>query len=48
MGSVDFIKTAEGISAKQVFDFLCHEAEEEYGRDSYNGTISTTSFRDVL
>ena len=42
MGACDFLITANAFSAYSAFDSLCREAREEYGNDSYNGTISTT------
>ena len=44
MGACTFREEAYGESAKKVYDLLCSEAEEEYGDDCYNGTISTTYF----
>ena len=47
MGARYFCCTADGTDAAEVFNSLRADAEEEYGRDSYNGTISTTSLRIV-
>lgn len=48
MGACTFRTAGRGRSAKDVYDNLVEEAENEYGHDPYNGTISTTDgFSDV-
>lgn len=48
MGACTFRTSGRGRSAKDVYDNLVEEAENEYGHDPYNGTISTTDgFSDV-
>jgi hypothetical protein len=42
MGASWFKQTGYGTSLKDTYNNLRQDAEEEYGRDSYNGTISTT------
>jgi hypothetical protein len=43
MGAVSFIKWIDATNPRDAFDALTKEAREEYGRDAYNGTISTCS-----
>jgi len=48
MGACQFQNTGRGKSAKEAYSKLVEYAQDEYGYDSYNGTISTThGFRDV-
>lgn len=48
MGASTFRTTGFGKTMREAYRDLCDEAQEEYGHDSYNGTISTTDgFRDV-
>jgi len=48
MGACNFEDIGRGKSMKETYSRLCEEARDEYGHDSYNGTISTTNgFRDV-
>lgn len=41
MGATNFFESAEGKTAQEAFDLLQEEAVYWYGRDPYNGTIST-------
>lgn len=43
MGAIGFIHVIESTSIKEGFDELVAEAEMLYGREPYNGTISTCS-----
>ena len=43
MGSVSFCKTVIAENASDAFEELVDEAREDYGRNRYNGTISTCS-----
>jgi hypothetical protein len=48
MGAQAFITRQKGITASEAYRNAVEEAESEFGRDAYNGTISTTSgFKDV-
>jgi beta-xylosidase len=48
MGAEAFITRQRGMNASEAYTHAVEEAEAEFGRDAYNGTISTTtSFRDV-
>ena len=48
MGASWFQISKYGRSAKEAYIEAVHEAEQEHGHDSYNGTISTThSFEDL-
>lgn len=48
MGACDFRTKSRGASMSEAYRSAVDEAREEYGNDSYNGTISTTSgFRDL-
>jgi len=48
MGACDFQNKSRGTSMSEAYRSAVSEAREEYGNDSYNGTISTTSgFRDL-
>jgi beta-xylosidase len=48
MGAEAFITRQRGMNASEAYTHAVEAAESEHGRDSYNGTISTTtSFRDV-
>jgi hypothetical protein len=48
MGAEAFITRQRGINASEAYTHAVEAAESEFGRDAYNGTISTTtSFRDV-
>lgn len=42
MGACSFIKRGKGKSIQEAYTDLCDYAEQEYGQDMYNGTISTT------
>lgn len=42
MGAMSFYDTATGATPQEAFSKLVNEALEQYGSDSYNGTISTT------
>ena len=41
MGAEKFTTSCIARTAKEAYDYLVKIAEEEYGRDAYNGTIST-------
>lgn len=43
MGATDIHVTGTGLSMGKAFSALQEEARQEYGNDSYNGTISTIS-----
>lgn len=43
MGATTYITTGQGAKVENVFNGLVKDALFEYGHDSYNGTISTTS-----
>ena len=43
MGACSFRDSARGKNMSEAYKNACHEAVSEYGNDSYNGTISTTS-----
>ena len=43
MGACSFRDSARGRNMSEAYKNACHEAVSEYGNDSYNGTISTTS-----
>lgn len=43
MGATDFTHLREGYNVKDVFNELKNEMRDEYGYDSYNGTISNSS-----
>lgn len=48
MGADSFITRSRGMNASEAYTTAVENAESEYGRDAYNGTISTThSFTDV-
>lgn len=48
MGAEAFITRQRGMNASEAYTHAVEEAEAEFGRDAYNGTISTTSgFKDV-
>jgi hypothetical protein len=48
MGATDFFTTASGKNIKEAYSKAVEYAIDEYGNDSYNGTISTTiSVKDV-
>jgi hypothetical protein len=48
MGASWFQISKSGTSAREAYNEAVRDAEEEYGNDSYNGTISTThSFDDL-
>lgn len=48
MGACSFTQKSMGASMSEAYRNAVSEAREEYGNDSYNGTISTTSgVRDV-
>ena len=48
MGAEAFITRQRGMTASEAYTHAVEAAESEFGRDAYNGTISTTtSFRDV-
>lgn len=48
MGAEAFITRQRGMNASEAYTNAVQEAESEFGRDAYNGTISTTSnFLDV-
>lgn len=42
MGSSDMVEFGKDKSMSQTYKELCWDAEDMYGRDPYNGTISTT------
>ena len=48
MGADAFITRQRGMNASEAYTLAVEAAESEFGRDAYNGTISTTSsFKDV-
>lgn len=48
MGADSFITRSRGMNASKAYTTAVENAELEYGKDAYNGTISTTiGFRDV-
>jgi hypothetical protein len=48
MGADAFITRQRGMNASEAYTHAVEAAESEFGRDAYNGTISTTSsFKDV-
>jgi hypothetical protein len=48
MGADSFITRSRGVNASEAYTNAVEQAEAEFGRDAYNGTISTTSsFKDV-
>jgi hypothetical protein len=48
MGACEFFKKGYGKSMQEVYSRFVEDAENEYGHDAYNGTISTTrGFLDV-
>lgn len=48
MGACDFRTKSRGASMSEAYRSAVDEVREEYGNDSYNGTISTTNgFRDL-
>ena len=48
MGACSFVNKGRGKSMRDVYTDLVDEATSEYGYDSYNGTISTTSsYQDI-
>jgi hypothetical protein len=48
MGATQFIDTTRAYSMGEAYDQLVEDAVNEYGHDSYNGTISTTQgFKDI-
>lgn len=42
MGAVNFVVSEKGRTAREAFNIAVEKAEEMYGSDQYNGTISTT------
>ena len=42
MGACNFYTKGKGRTMGEAYRFACERAREEYGNDSYNGTISTT------
>lgn len=40
MGAISIVTTARGKNMQEAFRNACAEAEDEYGRDSYNGQIN--------
>jgi len=48
MGACNFVTHGFGTDIKQAFARAVDAAQYEHGHDSYNGTISTTSFRKEL
>jgi hypothetical protein len=48
MGADAFITRQRGMNASEAYTLAVEAAESEFGRDAYNGTISTTTnFRDI-
>lgn len=48
MGAEAFITRQRGMNASEAYTLAVEAAESEFGRDAYNGTISTTTnFKDV-
>lgn len=48
MGADAFITRQRGMTASEAYTLAVEAAESEFGRDAYNGTISTTTnFRDI-
>jgi hypothetical protein len=48
MGATWFQESGNGLSLRETYRSLKELAEDEYGRDSYNGTISTTHYCEDL
>ena len=48
MGATNFIHKVHGNDPYKLFEMLVSEAEREYGEDSYNGTISTCSYGNIV
>ena len=48
MGGCNFETISFGKDVKDAFHKACEEARNQYGNDSYNGTISTTEYKGMV